>query len=895
VERAILATIITSISQGAIVLSCDFKIAFCNRAFLDITGYDELEIMGQEFALLNGPDTDPAMLAKIAAAVADGQEFAGEILQYRKSGEPFWNELTLAPQRLEDGSVVRYVGVVRDITGKKLDALKLARLEADYRLIFNHAQAALVLHKADTTILYANPMAHKLLGVEAENIVGAVNTDERWQFIRDTGELLPIAEYPVNRAVAERKPLFNIEFGHRRVSDGQLTWLICSAFPVLNDAGEVTEVLTSFTDVTDLKNHERAAQLARERFELVARATLDVVFDWDLEIGTFWANPNFEPMFGFAPFDMVMLDEFQAIHVYEEDRPAVLADLRAAVAAGQDRIVQEYRFIRADGVVGYAKAFAMIIRSPAGTAVRLIGTLSDITDIKETDRKLQVSEERFRVVAGLSNDVVWDWDLETGNIWRSEGLVRKLGFDPAERQAGYDFWAENIHPDDRELINQAMAAAIAGEDLMWAAEYRFIDSANGIRFMQDRAAIIRNSDGKAVRLLGSMTDVTRQRELDNRLRQSQKLEAIGQLTGGVAHDFNNLLMVIGGNAELLQDLDLPPEAREMIGLIETAATHGAELTSHLLSFARKQPLAPRALQIGEELARSAALLGRVLPENIAIAVNIGQGLWEAEADAGQLESALVNVCLNARDAMPAGGRVTFAASNRAVGEELRSIDPDLKPGDYVEILVTDTGTGIAPDVLEKVFDPFFTTKPTGQGTGLGLSMVYGFAKQSGGHVSLTSEVGVGTTVCLLLPRARRQVAASTPDDVHEALPRGSETILLVEDNDLVRTHVDKQLRLLGYTVVTSANAQQALAELKTARPIDLLFSDIVMPGAMDGIRLAEAAAKLRPELKVLLTSGYSEKTINRSDDTGLAVKLLPKPYSRALLATTLRSLFASPS
>ena len=866
------------------------KIVFCNRAFLDITGYDEPDIVGQEFAILNGRDTDPAMLEKVAAAVAGGHEFAGEILQYRKSGEPFWNDLTLTPQRRDDGGADGFVGVIRDVTDKKIDAHKVARLQADYRLIFNHAQAGLVLHKADTTILYANPMARKLLGVEDESIVGAVNTDERWQFIRETGELLPIAEYPVNRAVAERKPVLNLEFGNQRVSDGQLTWLMCSAFPVLNAAGEVTEVLTSFTEITDLKNHERAAQLARERFGLVARATLDVVFDWDLETGTFWANPNFEPMFGFAPFDTVVLGEFKAIHIYEEDRPAVLADLHAAIAAGQDRLVQEYRFIRGDGAVGYAKAFTMIIRAPDGTAIRLIGTLADITDIRETDRKLQVSEERFRVVAGLSNDVVWDWDLESGDIWRSEGLVRKLGFDPVERQAGYDFWTEHIHPDDRERISQSMTAAIVGAEQTWSAEYRFIDSAKGVLFVQDRAAIIRDPDGKAIRLLGSMTDVTRQRELDTRLRQSQKLEAIGQLTGGVAHDFNNLLMVIGGNAELLQELELPPEAREMVGLIGTAASHGAELTSSLLSFARKQPLAPRALQIGEQLARSAALLGRVLPENITIAVTIGNGLWEAEADAGQLENALVNVCLNARDAMPAGGRVTFMASNRAIRDELRSIDPDLKPADYVQILISDTGTGIAPDLLDKVFDPFFTTKPTGQGTGLGLSMVYGFAKQSGGHVSVTSEPGMGTTVCLLLPRARREPAAPPPDAAHETLPRGTETILLVEDNDLVRTHVHKQLRLLGYAVLTSANAQEALAKLAASRPVDLLFSDIVMPGAMDGIMLAEAAVQLRPGLKVLLTSGYSEKTFSHRSDAGLAVKLLPKPYSRMVLATTLRSL-----
>lgn len=889
-ESTILAAVTTSISQGVIVLAPDRRIIFFNKAFAAITGYGEDEILGQDFAVLNGPETSAATLAEIEAALASGGEFTGEVLHYRKCGETFWNELTLAAQRLDDGSVGNFVGVIRDITSKKLDELRLARLEADYRLIFNNAQAGLVLHKADTTILYANPMARKLLGVEDETIVGAVNTDPRWQFICENGELLPIAEYPVNRAVAEGKPVMNLEFGNQRVSDGKLIWLMCSAFPVLDDQGAVAEVLTSFTDITDLKNHERAAQLARERFDLASLATRDVVFDWDLETGKFWANRNFEPMFGFAPFDAIQLDEFKAVHLCEEDRPAALADLRHAVASGRDRLVQDYRFIKSDGSIGYSKAYAMITRNAEGKAVRMIGTISDITEIKETDRKLQISEERFRVVAGLSNDVVWDWNLETGDIWRSEGLVRKLGFDPVDRRSGYDFWAQHIHPDDRAMIDQSMQAAIAGDDLQWSAEYRFIDSSNGILIVEDRAAIIRNADGKAIRLLGSMTDVTEQRELDARLRQSQKLEAIGQLTGGVAHDFNNLLLVIGGNAELLRDYDLPPEARDMVDLVAKASRHGADLTSRLLSFARRQPLEPKTLRIEEQLAAAVNLLNRVLPENITIAVESAADLWQVEADAGQLESALVNLSLNAKDAMPAGGRLTLAASNYKVTSEFRRIDPELKPGDYVQLRITDSGTGIPADILEKVFDPFFTTKPIGEGTGLGLSMVYGFAKQSGGHVSVSSEVGVGTTVQLLLPRAREKQPAAQASGQSNALPGGTETILLVEDNDLVRAHVLKQLQMLGYSVITSCNGAEGLAELEKPQEIDLLFSDIVMPGDMDGIKLADAARALRPDLKILLTSGYSENAIIDNGTFDASLKLLPKPYSRTLLATTLRSL-----
>lgn len=743
---------------------------------------------------------------------------------------------------------------------------------------------------ARTTVLYANPMARKLLGVEDETIVGAVNTDPRWQFISETGELMPITEYPVNRAVREAKPVMHMVFGNQRVSDGKLIWLMCSAFPVLDVDGKVAEVLTSFTDITDLKNHERAAELARERFELVSEATLEVVFDWDLVTGKFWANRNFEPTFGFAHFDVVMLDEFKAAHLHEEDRPLALADLRETIAKGEDRLVHEYRFIKADGSVGYSRAFARIVRSPEGQAIRLIGTLSDITEFKEADRKLHVSEERFRVVAGLSNDVVWDWNLETGDVWRSEGLVRKLGFDPQERHSTDDFWWQQIHPEDRAGVIESINRAIEGTDTRWEAEYRFTDSANRILVVQDRAAIIRNPDGKAIRLLGSMTDITDQREMDARLRQSQKLEAIGQLTGGVAHDFNNLLLVIGGNAELLKDFALPPEAREMIDLIVKASAHGADLTSRLLSFARRQPLEPKPLKIEHKLASVVTLLNRVLPENITIAIESAEGLWQAEADAGQLESALVNLSLNAKDAMPGGGHLMLKASNRKIAKDGQRIDPDLLPGDYVQILVTDTGSGMPRDILEKVFDPFFTTKPVGEGTGLGLSMVYGFAKQSGGHVSVTSEVGVGTTVQLLLPRAREKPVATKTKAEDSDLPAGTESILLVEDNELVRAHVFKQLRLLGYSVISCGTGAEGLEELTRNPDIDLLFSDIVMPGSMDGIMLAKAARELRPELKILLTSGYSENTISQSNALDEALHILPKPYRRAQLAAKLREI-----
>jgi CheY-like chemotaxis protein len=381
-----------------------------------------------------------------------------------------------------------------------------------------------------------------------------------------------------------------------------------------------------------------------------------------------------------------------------------------------------------------------------------------------------------------------------------------------------------------------------------------------------------------------------QRELNEKLRQSQKLEATGQLTGGVAHDFNNLLLIIGGNAELLAECDLSPEARGMVEKIAQAAANGSDLTGRLLSFARKQPLEPKVLAIADHLVGVGELIRRVLPESISIEVLCDQNLWLAHADPGQLENALINLVVNARDAMPGGGTLTVEATNAIFDSDQVLIEPNLEQGEYVQISVTDNGSGMPPEVLAQAFDPFFTTKPFGEGTGLGLSMVYGFAKQSAGHLSIYSEVGQGTTVRLYLPREKgeaEQILARSPVGT---LPQGCETILLVEDNETVRAHVHRLLKSLKYNVIVASNGPDALEILKGDQPVDLLFTDMIMPGGMNGKDLADAAVGLRPNMKVLFTSGYTDNSLIHEGRLVSGLSLLSKPYGRKDLAETLRQL-----
>ncbi len=414
--------------------------------------------------------------------------------------------------------------------------------------------------------------------------------------------------------------------------------------------------------------------------------------------------------------------------------------------------------------------------------------------------------------------------------------------------------------------------------------------------------------GELGALMGSLNQAAQalqaQREdiarLNARLMQSQRMEAIGQLTGGVAHDFNNLLTVVLGNADLLAEASADdPVRRQLAEMIVEAAQRGASLTQQLLAFARKQPLAPSEVDVNQRVAALDPMLRRTLGEHIEIELVRGAGLWPAMVDAAQLENALLNLCLNARDAMPGGGKLTLETANAALDAPYAALHADVQPGQYVMLAVSDTGSGIDPALLPRVFEPFFTTKEKGKGTGLGLAMVYGFARQSAGHVSIYSEPGHGTTVKLYLPRARgaRAELAEVPAEALAAgtVRGGAETVLVVEDDEAVRQLACHELRALGYRVIDAASGAQALPLLDAEEPIDLLFTDVVMPGGMSGRQLADEARRRRPGLRVLYTSGYSENAIVHHGRLDTGVQLLPKPYRRADLARAIRQALGGPA
>ncbi|WP_456622009.1 MULTISPECIES: ATP-binding protein [unclassified Bradyrhizobium] len=384
-------------------------------------------------------------------------------------------------------------------------------------------------------------------------------------------------------------------------------------------------------------------------------------------------------------------------------------------------------------------------------------------------------------------------------------------------------------------------------------------------------------------------------DLSHKLSQSQKMEAMGQLTGGVAHDFNNLLTVILGNSEHLADrLAGNTELHRIAGDIATAAERGSDLTRSLLAFARKQPLRPREIDIGEKVLGMEQLLRRTLGEHIECSFVLQPDLWLTSVDPSQLATALLNLVLNARDAMPEGGRLTVEVSNNSLCESDLDVNGEPRPGDYVMVAVTDTGSGMTAEVAGRAFEPFFTTKEIGKGTGLGLSMVYGFAQQSGGLVQLQSQPGQGSIVRLFFPRIAAALNAAPPPAERIIVPDGSETILVVEDDDMVRAYVESELKTLGYRVIATSNGPAALEVLRQPGDIHLLFTDVVMPGGMFGPELARQATALRPDLKVLFTSGYTQNPVKTPDGLGDA-RILTKPFRRQDLAPMLRSALSAPS
>ena len=385
------------------------------------------------------------------------------------------------------------------------------------------------------------------------------------------------------------------------------------------------------------------------------------------------------------------------------------------------------------------------------------------------------------------------------------------------------------------------------------------------------------------------------RESERRLAHVQKMEAVGQLTGGIAHDFNNLLLVISGNLELLEMRLDDEDSRALLADARDAAALGSKLTDQLLTFARRRHMEPQVIQLNDLVVNITDMLRRTLGEHISLSTSLARDVWLTKADPSQFQSAIINLAVNARDAMPRGGKLVVETRNITFGADHADFQPELKPGDYVQLSISDTGTGMPPEVRDRVFEPFFTTKEKGRGTGLGLAMVYGFVKQSGGHITVYSEVGYGTTINLYFPRSDTDASTGlTSKSARDLDPDARETILVVEDDERVRHLTLRRLKLIGYSVLEASDGPTALEILRSSAPVDLVFTDLVMPGGLSGRDVAMRARELKPGIKVLMTSGYAEELVHGDELDREQLKVLRKPYQQADLVAALREVLGNP-
>lgn len=520
------------------------------------------------------------------------------------------------------------------------------------------------------------------------------------------------------------------------------------------------------------------------------------------------------------------------------------------------------------------------------------GLRIDITALKQAQAALRESEarlDRAQATAGIGS---WELDVATRRFVWSKQMYRMRGVSPEDFQPDLENIAANVLPDDRPSVRRWYDELMAGRE-QDARETRIIRPDGEVRTVRIEGHAITDADGVIRRLAGTQQDITERRLIERQLVQAQKMEAIGNLTGGMAHDFNNGLGVIIGNLDLLGRLvKADPVADELCHEAREGALHCAELVQRLLAFARRQPLHPQQTDVNALIENLAKLLSRTLGEDITLTLELDRKLWPVVADPAQLEATLTNLANNARDAMPRGGRLNITTTTAELGADYAALHPEAEPGAYVVIEVSDTGIGISPDIVGRIFEPFFTTKEPGRGTGLGLPMAFGFAKQSGGHLSVYSEPGLGTTFRLYLPRAEigdaRDAGNAEPASRSSGkLVGGNETVLVVEDNARLRQATVRQLTELGYRVLEAEHAAAALAVLSDER-VDLLFTDVVMPGSMDGLDLAHRATSLRAGLKVLLTSGFPGVRGADQHVVACPFPMINKPYRHDALARVVR-------
>ena len=781
----------------------------------------------------------------------------------------------------------------------------------------------------DTLRVCAESLVRRLDGVcariwtlnEAEQVLEQQASAGMCADLRGSHSRVLVDQIEIGQIAQARRPhCTNAAVGDPVVSDRE--WaaregvVAFAGYPLLA-GGQLIGVIAIFTrqplSESDLRVMGAVADIvalgiSRQRAEVHRRASVEALqnttrqlndaqriahvghWEQNLDSGRITASDETYRIFGLTPPEGLPTWAAWQEHLHPEDRAAAAAAIAEALGAGP-RYEAEYRIIRPDGDIRFIHSEGEVAHDEAGRLRRLFGIVQDVTERRRAEAALRAAEQRLQHVVAFSPAVLLILELEGERIrrigWTGENVREMLGFSP-EEVSERDWFVNNLHPEDRERVIAETHESLFGRGRV-ANEFRFRRRDGSYLWCRAELRLTRDATGRPVEAIGSWSDITERKQLEEQFRQAQKMEAVGMLAGGVAHDFNNLLTIISGYSELLLS-ELPPAdpRREMISEIRQAGERAAGLTRQLLAFSRQTVLEPRVLDLNEVVRDNEKMLRRLIGEDVQLTTVLDPALSLVKVDPGQIGQVIMNLAVNARDAMPTGGKLAIKMDNVALDEASAAMDPDAKPGRYALLSVADTGTGMTPEVRAHVFEPFFTTKGPGKGTGLGLATVYGIVKQSGGFISVHSEPGRGTIFKVYFPAVEGRVATGKSFAGIKLLARGTETILLVEDEDAVRAMARLALQQAGYTVLEARRGAEAirLAD-EHGRPIHLLVTDVVMPD-MGGRELVECLVLRRPDLKVLYLSGYTDDAVVRHGVLQAEVAFLQKPFTLTALTNRVR-------
>jgi PAS domain S-box-containing protein len=866
----------------------DGRILEANRAACTAYGYGAEELQALTIHDLRDPSVRASAEAQMAQA--DSGSILFETLHRRRDGTSFPVEVSSTGVSIDGARAL--VSVVRDVTERTLAQQKLRRSEAQLRTVVENLGEGVTVTDLQGNFLHWNRAGLAMHGFSSLE-AAPHSYDELRAVVELTslqGAELSIEERPLARILGG-EILRDCELRFHNRQTGFTRVLSYGGSLARDGGGRPLMAVVTIRDVTTRRQADEALIAERERLAVTLRSIADAVIAADAQACITELNDMAAALTGWTAREATgrRLEEVFRIADQTTRAPARDPVARALREGSIVGLAHGTVLVARDGTERPIAASAAPIRDGRGRVQGVVLVFRDKTEERRTEEAVRRSEQRFRALIEKSTDVITVVDRELRVRFWSPSAIEALGWSAEEVLGRSVAELGIVHPDDFPQVareRQRLTVETSGSARVVA---RFRTRVGGWRLME---ALARNLlDDPAVNgFVVNLRDITEQHRLEEQLRQAQKLESVGRLAGGIAHDFNNLLTVIMSCCEALQhDLGAGrPVAPEDLDEIQGEGARASELTRQLLAFARRQVIAPVPLDLNRVVSGSERLLRRLLGEDIDLVVHMQAHLWTAFCDPGQMEQVILNLAVNARDAMPRGGRLLIETSNLEVGSSDRAPDAAMPPGQYVRLRVQDTGVGMAPDTQERVFEPFFTTKEVGKGTGLGLATVYGIVKQSAGFVEVESQLGRGTTFEICFPRSQGAVAEAP--GVPQARSRtGSESILLVEDNPAVREVASRALRGAGYSVCDAGSGAEALERVeRSAGPLHLLVTDVVMPG-MDGRTLAVALKEKHPGLRVLFMSGYAQDTIEHRGVPGPARGFLPKPFTPATLLARVRA------